>query len=149
LLVAAQSGHFAAMQYLREERGALMTDRDHVGRTVWSILSNCHTVRIMHWLLSSLLKVMVCSMMPLLPSSPSCHHSAPGSARVVGTSGHSCRPTWTAAGRGRHALPLACCAAISCCRVRRHHPGGHVGGRAARASASSQEGPHGGGRGGR
>jgi hypothetical protein len=61
LLVAAQNGHLAAMQYLLEERGALMTVRDNIGRTVWRVLLiyHRHTVRIMHLLLSSLLKVMV------------------------------------------------------------------------------------------
>jgi hypothetical protein len=57
LLVAAQNSQFSAMQYLLEEQGALMSESDHYGRTVWGkvgVLSDDESVELL-----SLLKVMV------------------------------------------------------------------------------------------
>jgi hypothetical protein len=41
-MLAASNGHFAAMQYLLEEQGALMTEIDNYGATVWAYLLSNH-----------------------------------------------------------------------------------------------------------
>jgi hypothetical protein len=56
LAQAARCGHFPAMQYLLEERGALLNERDNYGRTVWSSI---HLPGDDNIELLSLLKVMV------------------------------------------------------------------------------------------
>jgi hypothetical protein len=142
LLYTARMGRFSATHYLLEKHGALITESDDRGLNVWSALSkNVVLYRRngraelssaqSHGVARGRSKFLYSE---IIAGRRRALHEGPGA-----TSTAAVLPG-AVAGYGRRALPLACCVAICRRRVRRHHPGRHVGGRAARASAPRQEG---------
>lgn len=115
-----------------------MTENYNFGRTVWKELS-CIYTKTSAAEISPLPKVMV--MRDNAPGDFIARLSPQHAERLVGQRdpGTPALSPGSAAGRGRHALPFTCCAAICRRHVRRHHPGGHVGGRAALVSSSTKE----------
>jgi hypothetical protein len=136
LLLAARlnvgTSHLAMLQWLLEKGGSSMAETTNDGLTMWNWL---YIYRVTDAIaLSPLLKVMV-----MLEDAAKrhtrrdCHPgpAAPSASAIV---------PGAAAGRSHHALPFAHRAAAPRCRLCRDHSGGHVDGRSARQSSSSQKG---------